>query len=69
MHRTVSIDYVVVTNGRVEMWMDGGACVGLRPGDHVVQRGTMHRWVNPSETEPARVLAVTLPCEPFVIPG
>lgn len=37
--------------------------------DHVIQRGTMHKWINASMTEPARFVAVTLPCEPFEIPG
>ena len=34
-----------------------------------MQRGTMHKWVNASKTEPARFVAVTLPCEPFEIAG
>lgn len=29
----------------------------------------MHKWYNGSQTEPARFVAVTLPCEPFEIPG
>jgi hypothetical protein len=29
----------------------------------------MHKWYNGSQTEPARFVAVTLPCEPFKIPG
>ncbi|KAK4955024.1 hypothetical protein LTR10_007216 [Elasticomyces elasticus] len=37
--------------------------------DHIVQRGTMHRWSNPSATEPARFVACTLPCVPFRIAG
>lgn len=37
--------------------------------DHIVQRGTNHRWINGSQTEPARFVAVTLPCEPFEIAG
>jgi quercetin dioxygenase-like cupin family protein len=37
--------------------------------DHVIQRGTLHRWYNGSKTEPARFVAVTLPCVPFEIPG
>jgi hypothetical protein len=37
--------------------------------DHVIQRGTLHKWYNGSQTEPARFVAVTLPCESFEIPG
>jgi hypothetical protein len=30
----------------------------------------MHQWRNLSDTEPARMIGVTLPCEPFEIaPG
>lgn len=34
-----------------------------------MQRGTNHRWINASKTEPARFVAVTLPCVPFDIAG
>lgn len=37
--------------------------------DHIIQRGTMHKWHNASQTEPARFIAITLPAEPFQIPG
>jgi hypothetical protein len=37
--------------------------------DHIIQRGTMHKWYNASKTEPARFVAVTLPCKPFLING
>lgn len=37
--------------------------------DHIVQRGTNHRWINASETEPARFVAVALPIVPFDIVG
>jgi hypothetical protein len=29
----------------------------------------MHKWFNASQTEAARFVAVTLPCEPFEIAG
>lgn len=35
--------------------------------DHIVQRGTNHRWINASQTEWARAIAVTLPCVPFKV--
>ncbi|KAF1940801.1 hypothetical protein EJ02DRAFT_405858 [Clathrospora elynae] len=69
MHRTVSIDYVICTHGHVRMETDTGAMLHLFPGDHVIQRGTMHKWHNGSETEAARLIGVTLPCEAFEIPG
>ncbi|KAF2256662.1 hypothetical protein BU26DRAFT_414936 [Trematosphaeria pertusa] len=69
MHRTVSIDFSICVIGYVRMELDGGEMLDLRPGDHIIQRGTMHKWYNGSQTEPARFVAVTLPCEPFEIPG
>lgn len=69
MHRTVSIDYSICVIGHIQMELDGGEMIDLHPGDHVIQRGTMHKWYNASKTEPARFVAVTLPCEPFQIPG
>lgn len=66
MHRTVSIDYVIVTNGHLRMELDTGEMIDLYPGDHVVQRGTMHKWHNPS-SEPTRFIAVIVPAEPFEI--
>ena len=69
MHQTVSIDFSVCVAGEIDHELDNGEKVRLRPGDHVVQRGTMHRWVNASKTEPARFIATTISCLPFDIAG
>ncbi|MGA8971848.1 MAG: cupin domain-containing protein [Pseudolabrys sp.] len=45
-HRTDSIDYAVVISGAIEMGLDDGVVVKLKAGDVLVQRGTMHNWVN-----------------------
>ena len=44
-HRTDSIDYIVVMSGEIDMDLDG-AEVHLKAGDVMVQRGTIHNWVN-----------------------
>ena len=44
-HRTDSVDYAVVLSGILHMQLDEGE-VRLEPGDVIVQRGTMHNWVN-----------------------
>jgi quercetin dioxygenase-like cupin family protein len=44
-HRTDSIDYAVVVSGEIDMEMDD-AVVHLKAGDVLVQRGTIHNWVN-----------------------
>jgi len=46
-HRTDSIDYAVVISGAIEMHLDDGVVVKLKAGDVLVQRGTIHNWVNP----------------------
>ncbi|NNE84002.1 MAG: cupin domain-containing protein [Alphaproteobacteria bacterium] len=56
MHRTDTIDYVVVISGAIEMELETGA-VHLNAGDVIVQRGTLHNWVN-NGTEPCRVAVV-----------
>jgi len=44
-HRTDSIDYAVVMSGEIDMEMDN-TVVHLKAGDVLVQRGTIHNWVN-----------------------
>lgn len=47
MHRTESIDYGVVLEGEITLLLDEDA-VALKPGDVVIQRGTIHAWANRS---------------------
>lgn len=47
-HRTVSVDYGIVTKGAVTLVLDDGERVKLGPGDVIVQRGTIHEWINES---------------------
>ena len=45
-HRTDSIDYAVVISGEIDTELDNGVVAHLKPGDVLVQRGTIHNWVN-----------------------
>jgi len=45
-HRTDSIDYAVVISGEIDMELDNGVVAHLKQGDALVQRGTIHNWVN-----------------------
>jgi quercetin dioxygenase-like cupin family protein len=65
MHRTETIDYIVMLSGEIEMDMDDST-VKLRAGDIMVQRGTNHAWVNRS-TAPARLAIVLLDARPLGI--
>jgi quercetin dioxygenase-like cupin family protein len=44
-HRTQTLDYVVVISGSITMEMDD-TVVKLHAGDVLIQRGTVHNWVN-----------------------
>ncbi len=44
-HRTDSIDYIVIMAGEIDMELDGSS-VHLKAGDVMVQRGTIHNWIN-----------------------
>lgn len=65
MHRTETIDYVIVISGEIDMKMDGST-VKLKAGDVMVQRGTNHAWINRG-TEVARVAFVLVDAKPLGI--
>jgi mannose-6-phosphate isomerase-like protein (cupin superfamily) len=48
MHRTKTVDYVVVIEGEITLILDDSEVV-LRQGEAVVQRGTNHAWENRSD--------------------
>ena len=65
MHRTETIDYVIVLAGEIEMRMDDST-IKLKAGDVLVQRGTHHAWINRG-TEPARVAFILIDAKPLGI--
>jgi quercetin dioxygenase-like cupin family protein len=65
MHRTETIDYVVVMQGELDMDMDEST-VKLKAGDVLVQRGTNHAWVNRG-SEVARAAFVLIDAKPLGI--
>jgi quercetin dioxygenase-like cupin family protein len=66
-HRTDSIDYAVVIRGEISMELDGTE-VTLRQGDVLVQRGTVHNWVNRG-TEPCLIAFVLVGAHPVEVGG
>jgi quercetin dioxygenase-like cupin family protein len=64
-HRTESIDYAVVLSGEIDMELDGGVSVHLRQGDTLVQRGTIHNWVNRG-TQPCVIAFVLVAAKPVL---
>ena len=65
MHRTETVDYVIVIEGEIEMDMDQST-VKLKAGDVLIQRGTNHAWANRSSKR-ARVACVLIDAEPLGI--
>jgi hypothetical protein len=43
MHKTATVDYIIVLKGEIYAIMDKGETL-LKPGDILVQRGTNHSW-------------------------
>jgi quercetin dioxygenase-like cupin family protein len=68
MHRTQSLDYGIVLQGEVDLELDDGRITSLAAGDVVIQRGTIHAWINRG-TQPARMAFVLLSAAPLVIGG
>ncbi|GFF74598.1 hypothetical protein IFM47457_03679 [Aspergillus lentulus] len=68
-HRTVSVDFVTVVEGELTLMVgendENCSKMLLKQGDSVIQRGTLHKWVNPSSEKPARFVATLLASEPF----
>ena len=66
-HRTDSIDYAVVIKGEIDMDIDG-VNVHLKAGDVLVQRGTIHNWINKG-TEPCIISFALLDAKPVTAGG
>jgi quercetin dioxygenase-like cupin family protein len=65
MHRTETVDYVIVMAGEIAMELDDSS-VTLKAGDVMIQRGTNHGWYNRG-TETARVAFILVDAEPLGI--
>ena len=68
VHRTDSIDYAVVMSGEIDMELDDGVSVHVKAGDVLVQRGTVHNWVNRSN-EPCRIAFTLIDAKPVEAGG
>lgn len=62
MHKTDTIDYLVVISGEMYMAMDKGEVL-LKPGDCIVQRGTKHAWINRGD-KPCLLAAILIDAVP-----
>ena len=66
-HRTDSIDFATVIAGEIDMELDGES-VHLKAGDVLVQRGTIHNWVNRGK-EPCVIAFALVAAKPVTAGG
>jgi mannose-6-phosphate isomerase-like protein (cupin superfamily) len=59
MHTTDTVDLDLVISGELDLELDDGAEVHLRPGDCVIQNGTRHAWRNRTP-DPCTMLSILL---------
>jgi hypothetical protein len=57
MHKTPTVDYILLLSGEISLILDEGDPVKLKPFDAVVQRGVGHSWANTGR-EPALLMCV-----------
>jgi quercetin dioxygenase-like cupin family protein len=69
LHRTDSIDYGIVISGEIELELENEVSKKIGPGQIIVQRGTLHKWRNPSETEVCRIVFVLIEAKPYELNG
>ena len=67
VHRSNSIDYIVVLSGEICMQLDDSE-VTLKTGDVLVQRGTIHNWVNRGAV-PCVIACVLVDAKPVTAGG
>jgi quercetin dioxygenase-like cupin family protein len=59
MHKTQSLDVIILVKGAVDLLLDEGEAKSMKPGDVVIQRATNHAWVNHG-AETALLVAVLI---------
>lgn len=69
MHRSASIDYGIVLSGTIELELEDEAVTTAGPGEVIIQNGTIHKWRNPSPTEPCRIIFILIESHPFKVNG
>ena len=67
-HRTETVDYAILLSGEIDLELENGEVVHLKPGDVVVQRGTTHTWVNRG-TVPAVTAFILIDAKPAEVNG
>jgi hypothetical protein len=56
-------------SGNIELELEDKVLKTVGEGGIIVQRGTIHKWRNPSETEICRIVFVLTEAKPFEVNG
>jgi quercetin dioxygenase-like cupin family protein len=67
-HRTETMDYAIQLSGELDCELEGGEVAHLKPGDVMIQRGTIHTWVNKGSV-PAVIAFILIDAKPVEING
>ena len=67
-HRTETMDFAILLSGEIDMELDDGQSVHLKAGDVLVQRGTIHNWVNKG-TVPCVIAFILISAKPVTAGG
>ena len=67
-HRTETLDYAIVLSGEIDCELENGEAVHLKSGDVMIQRGTIHTWVNKGSV-PAVTAFILIDANPVEVNG
>ena len=67
-HRTETLDYAIVLSGEIDCELENGEGVHLKSGDVMIQRGTIHTWVNRGSV-PAVTAFILIDAKPVEVKG
>ena len=65
----MSLDYVIVLSGEMELELDGDMVPRLNFGDTIVQRGTNYIWRNLRLEVPSRIIVCMIEAAPVAVDG
>ena len=68
LHRSISLDYIIVQKGSVVLTLDDGSRTRVEQGGLIVQQATMHGWDNEGD-DWARILCIMLPAKAPTVKG
>jgi quercetin dioxygenase-like cupin family protein len=62
------MDYAIQLSGELDCELENDEVVRLKPGDVLIQRGTIHTWVNKGSV-PAAIAFILIDAKPVEVDG